>query len=117
MAALENGTPQPIVDNAGDCSDQVLHGARVASIGCGSWIRPHDRLDEHADPAMVAEVMLAVNDALQNRNVRKPTCLQWQTKITQGIVKDGVPVAVDTLRRLVAAAVVAKFEWSEVWGS
>lgn len=74
-------------------------------------MRPLPRLDERVDREAVVEVVSAVQDLLRNREEFEQTCLDWKEKFEKGVKVEGVPIAVDALRRLVAAAVVEKDRW------
>lgn len=118
FAALESGTPQLIIPNTGDTGDQVHHGARIASIGCGTFLRPLPRFDSNVSRKVVLEVASAVKMALLERADSTQACELWKNRPSSSLgidwhdgVEEAVPAAVDTLRRLVAAAVVAKVAW------
>lgn len=110
-AALQSGTPQLIIPNPGDTSDQLEHGARIALIGCGKFIRPLPRIDGDVVGTFlgaVKEALSLVIELLGDQMGLKERCSKWKERIETGTAVDGVPVAVDTAGRLVVAAMLAE---------
>lgn len=102
MAALGSAIPQLIIPGHEDTTDQLFHGRRIDTIGCGRLLRPRVRIDEDMQAPWTVEVVDAVRTMLEDISSFKETCLSWQKRLEGSRDVEGVPVAVDTLRRLIA---------------
>lgn len=104
IAALKAGVPQLIIPNANDCTDQLHHAARIETMGCGRCLAPHAPFRSKTNK--VDETAHAVSGILTELPKMQQSCREWQTKLVDNATVEGVPVAVDTLRRLIASVVM-----------
>ncbi|KAK4579935.1 hypothetical protein LTR86_000136 [Recurvomyces mirabilis] len=104
FTALRSGTPQIIVPNVDDCSDQLFHGGKVSQLGCGILLRPRKDINvDHEDVVEAARSLLKEVDIYVSR------CIEASQKMQQEDVDvHGPCLAVQGLQRIVQAVVAMK---------
>lgn len=77
-------------------------------MGCGRLVKPVLRFDEDMDPTFTSRVVNLVRDMLRGKDSLTEACLRWQKKFEGLGDAEGVPVAVDALRRILAKILLDK---------
>lgn len=108
VSSLKSGKPQVIIPGFGDTSDQLHHGGRIEFMGCGRLVKPSARFNADVKPVFTSEVVDLVRDMLCQKDMFAEGCLKWQEKFDSLGDAEGVPVAIDTLRRIIAKIVLSK---------
>lgn len=88
------------------------HAARVEALGCGKFLPPHPSFTDTG--GRLEETVQAVRAALEDLPALRSKCQEWQAKLQDANMVEGVPVAVDTIRRLIASAVMFRARPGEI---
>lgn len=82
----------------------------MVALGCGKLLPPHGPFIEKSE--RLDEAVVTVPSALQSLLMLRQGCQEWRQKLDGTEMVEGVPVAVDTVRRLIASVVLAR--WNPV---
>lgn len=95
--------------NKGETPDPLYHGARMEALGCGKLLAPQLSFRDSAQTQeQLAETAKAVRDCLVGVPETKRRCQEWKLKLEDSGTTEGVPIAVDTVRRLVASVIMSR---------
>ena len=86
-----------------DCADQIRQGSKVFSLGCGTLLRPRAKLNNQ-----YFDLIETVQNMLQNYTDFKGKCTEWCKKLESIGTGEGLCLAVEGLRRLIAGVVIQK---------
>ena len=81
-------------------------------MGCGTLLAPYGAFREKS--GRVEEVVSAVKSSLEALPSLKSVCEEWKTKFNGAGTVEGVSIAMDTVRRLIASEVMSRTQSDDV---
>lgn len=105
VTALMCGVPQVLVPNTSGCSDQLYHGSKVVSLGCGILMPPPPA---GAWKSGDVDVVGQVRNILQEYSSFKTKCKEWAEELRPAGTGEGLSTAIEGLRRMIAGIVIKK---------